>query len=154
MTQEVNDDISDTILQAEENILRIAEALGRMKTVSEQLDEAGKQSRLVQDAVENLVFEIGTLVEKCGRVIDTLEAAEVRGLVTQMRKVLSGRMDGLRTELLENTKSTAEQVRAEVATANEQCMAANDAILKRLDALSSQVAEVRDLAEKSPQQKG
>ena len=154
MTHEVNDDISDTILQAEENILRIAEALGRMKTASEQLDEAGKQSRLVQDSVENLVFEIGTLVEKCDRVIATLEAAEVRGLVTQMRKVLSSRMDGLRTELLKNTKSTAEQVRAEVATANEQCMAANDAILKRLDALSSQVAEVRDLAEKSPQQKG
>lgn len=154
MTYEVNDDISDTILQAEENILRIAEALGRIKTASEQLDEAGKQSRLVQDSVENLVFEIGTLVEKCDRVIATLEAAEVRGLVTQMRKVLSSRMDGLRTELLKNTKSTAEQVRAEVATANEQCMAANDAILKRLDALSSQVAEVRDLAEKSPQQKG
>ena len=154
MTHEVNDDISDTILQAEENILRIAEALGRMKTASEQLDEAGKQSRLVQDSVENLVFEIGTLVEKCDRVIATLEAAEVRGLVTQMRKVLSSRMDGLRTELLKNTKSTSEQVRAEVATANEQCMAANDAILKRLDALSSQVAEVRDLAEKSPQQKG
>lgn len=153
MTHEVNDDISDTILQAEENILRIAEALGRMKTASEQLDEAGKQSKLLQEEVENLVFEIGTLVEKCGRVIATLEAAEVRGLVTQMRKVLSGRMDGLRTELLKNTKSTAEQVRAEVATANEQCMAANDAILKRLDALSSQVAEVRDLAEKSPQQK-
>ncbi len=179
MTHEVNDEIGDTILQAEENILRIAEELGRMKTASDQLDEAGKRFLLLQESVENLVFEIGTLVELSGRVFDTLDATEVRGLVTQMRTVLSHRMDGLRTELLEITKSTAEkvgaefqtvlvqhidslgteftaetrsvteQVRAEVVTANEQCMAVNDAILKRLDALSFQVAEVRDLAEES-----
>ena len=31
MTHEVNDEIGDTILQAEENILRIAEELGRMR---------------------------------------------------------------------------------------------------------------------------
>lgn len=184
MTHEVNDEISDTILQAEENILRIAEELGRMKTAADQLDEAGKRSLMLQQAVENLVFEIGNLVELSGRVIDTLDATEVRGLVTQMRTVLSRRMDGLRTELLENTKSTieqvgadlqtvlaqhvdslgtefvagtrsvTEQVRAEVVTTNEQCMAANDAILKRLDALSYQVAEVRDLAEKSSRQRG
>lgn len=154
MTHEVNEDISDTILQAEENILRIAEELGRMKTAAEQLDEAGKRSRLLLEEVDNLVIEIRTLVELSGRVINTLKATEVRGLVTQMRTVLSRRMDGLRTELLENTKSTTEQVRAEVVTANEQCMAANDAILKRLDDLSFQVAEVRDLAEKSSQQKG
>ena len=43
MTHEVNDEIGDTILQAEENILRIAEELGRMKTASDQLDEAGKR---------------------------------------------------------------------------------------------------------------
>ncbi len=154
MTHEANDDISDTILQAEESILRIAEELGRMKTATEQLDEAGKRSRLLQEAVENLVFEIGTLVELSGRVISALDATEVRGLVTQMRTVLSRRMDGLREELLENTKSTAEQVRAEVVTANEQSMAAHDAILKRLDDLSFQVAEVRDLAENSSRQRG
>ena len=184
MTHEVNDDISDTILQAEENILRIAEELGRMKTAAVQLDEAGKRSLLLQEGVENLVFEIGTLVELSGRVIDALEATEVRGLVTQMRTVLSRRMDGLRTELLENTKSTAErvgaelqtvlvqhidslgtditngtrsgteQVSAEVVNANVQCMAASDAILKRLDALRLQVSEVRDLAEKSSIMRG
>ncbi|MCY3709386.1 MAG: hypothetical protein OXG26_10860 [Caldilineaceae bacterium] len=179
MTHEANDEISDTILQAEENILRIAEELRRMKTAAELLDEAGKRSLLLQEAVENLVFEIGTLVELSGRVIETLDASEVRGLVTQMRTVLSRRMDGLRTELLENTRATVEQagaelqtvlvqqidslgteitagtrsvteqVKSEVVTANEQSMAANDAILKRLDALSFQVAEVRDLAEAS-----
>ena len=38
MTQEVNDDINATILEAEETILRIAEELGRMKSAAEQLD--------------------------------------------------------------------------------------------------------------------
>ena len=184
MSQEVNEDMSATILEAEESILRIAEELGRMKTAAEQLDEAGKRSQMLQDAVENLVFEIGSLVELSGRVIAALDSTEVRGLVTQMRTVLSRRMDGLRTELLENTKSTAErvgaelqtvlvqhidslgteitigtksateQVSAEVVTANEQCMTANDEILKRLDALSLQVSEVRDLAQKSSKQRG
>ena len=116
MADEVNDDINDTILQAEESILRIAEELGRMKAASEQLDEAGKRSQLLQDAVENLVIEIGSLVELSGRVIEVLNASEIRGLVTQMRTVLSRRMDGLRTELLENTKSSAERVSAELQT--------------------------------------
>ena len=116
MTHEVNEDMSATILEAEESILRIAEELGRMKTAAEQLDEAGKRSQLLQDALENLVFEIESLVESCGRVIAALDSTEVRGLVTQMRTVLSRRMDGLRTELLENTKSTAERVGAELQT--------------------------------------
>lgn len=209
MTQVENDDINATILEAEESILRIAEELGRMRTAAVQLDEAGKRSQLLQDALEKLVTEIESLVEVSGRVIDILDASEIRGLVTQMRKVLSRRMDGLRTELLENTKSTAErvgaemqtaliqhmeslggeiaagtesvtgrvgselraslvqrmdqlenelatgtkfaaeQISAEVLEANERIRIDNDEILKRLDTLGMQVAEVRELAEQS-----
>ncbi|MCY4410313.1 MAG: hypothetical protein OXC27_07600 [Caldilineaceae bacterium] len=214
MTQEVNDEFNDTILQAEQNILRIAEELGRMKSAAEQLDEAGQRSQLLQDAVEKLVIEIGSLVELSGQVIDALNATEIRGLVTEMRTVLSRRIDGLRTEMLENTKpatervgaelrgaliqrmdilerkimsgtesaaeqvgaelrgalvqrmdsleneiatgtkSASEQVSAEVVAANEHSMTASDEILKRLDALGLQIAEVRDLAEKSSKRKG
>ena len=184
MTHEVNNEISDTILQAEENILRIAEELSRMKTAAEQLDEAGKRSLLLQEAVENLVFEIGILVELSGRVIDTLDASEVRGLVKQMRTVLSRRMDGLRTELLENTKSTADRVAQELQTAlvhriesleneltkrtetaaNQVCssimavdqkrMTESERILKRLDELDSQVGEVQELTEDLLKQRG
>ncbi len=77
---------------------------------------------LLQEAVENLVMEIGSLVELSGRVIDALNASEIRGLVTEMRTILSRRMDGLRTELLENTKSSTERVGAELQTALIQHM--------------------------------
>ena len=116
MTQEVNDDINATILEAEETILRIAEELGRMKSAAEQLDEAGKRSQLLQDALENLVTEIGSLVELSGTVIEALNATEIRGLVTEMRTVLSRRIDGLRTELIENTQSSTERASAELQT--------------------------------------
>ena len=122
MAQEVNDDVNATILEAEENILRISEELGRIKTAAEQLEDATQRSQLLQDAVENLVMEIGTLVELSGRVIDALNASEIRGLVTEMRTILSRRMDGLRTELLENTKSSTERVGAELQTALIQHM--------------------------------
>ena len=116
MTNMANDDIHSTILEAEESILRIAEELGRMKSAAEQLEEAGKRSQLLQDALESLISEIGSLVEVSGRVIDILDASEIRELVTQMRTVLSRRMDGLRTELLENTKTTAERMGVELQT--------------------------------------
>lgn len=129
MTQEANDDINATIMEAEESILRIAEELGRMKTAAELLDESGKRSQLLQDALESLVTEIGSLVEVSGRVIDILDASEIRGLVTQMRTVLSRRMDGLRTELLENTKTTAERVGAELQTV----------LIQRIDSLGEEI---------------
>ena len=209
-----SDDINATILEAEENILRIAEELGRMKSAAEQLDEAGKRSQLLQDALESLVTEIGSLVEVSGRVIDILDASEIRGLVTQMRTVLSRRIDGLRTELLENTKTTTErvgvelqtelirrldslgeeiasrtesfngrvgsemrtaltermdrlenelatgtrvaagQIGAEVLAANERIMIDSDEMLKRLDALSLQVSEVKESVERNSKRKG
>ena len=124
-----NDDINATIIEAEESILRIAEELGRMKTAAELLDESGKRSQLLQDALESLVTEIGSLVEVSGRVIDILDASEIRGLVTQMRTVLSRRMDGLRTELLENTKTTAERVGAELQTV----------LIQRIDSLGEEI---------------
>ena len=116
MTQEVNDEFNDTILQAEQNILRIAEELGRMKSAAEQMNEAGQRSQLLQDAVEKLVIEIGSLVELSGRVIEALNASEIRGLVTEMQTVISRRIDGLRTEMLENTKPATERVGAELQT--------------------------------------
>ena len=116
MSHEANEDMSATILEAEESILRIAEELGRMKTAAEYLDDAGKRSQLLQDAVENLVTEIGSLVDLSGRVIDVLNASEIKGLITQMRTVLSHRIDGLRTELLANSESSAERIRVEVQT--------------------------------------
>ena len=244
MTQEANDDVNTLILEAEESILRISEELGQMKTAAEQLNEAGHRSQLLQDAVEKLVIEIGSLVELSGQVIDSLNASEIRALVTEMRTVLARRIDDLRTEMLENTKpatervgaelqtvliqhmdsmgteitsgtesatgrvgaelrgalvqrmdilekkisvgtetateqvgaelrgalvqrmdsleneiatgikSATEQVSAEVETASEQRITENDEILKRLDALGLQVAEVRELAEKSSNRKG
>ena len=116
MTKEVNDEFTDTIEQAEQNISRIAEELGRMKSAAEQLDQAGQRSQLLQDAVEKLVIEIGSLVELSGQVIDALNATEIRGLVAEMRTVLSRRIDGLRTEMLENTKPATERVGAELQT--------------------------------------
>ena len=116
MTQEVNDDINDTILEAEENISRISEELGRMKTAAELLDESGKRSQMLQDGVENLVTEISSLVELSGRVIESLKASEVRELVTEMQTALAHQMDGLRTELLENSKSSSEKAGSELQT--------------------------------------
>ena len=116
MTQEENDGIGATIKEAEDTILRIAEELGRMKTASERLDEVGQRSQLLQDAVEKLVVEIASLVALSGQVIDALNATEIRGLVTEMRTVLSRRIDGLRTEMLENTKPATERVGAELQT--------------------------------------
>lgn len=117
MTLEANDDINATIKEAEDSIRRIAEELGRMKTAAELLDESGKRSLLLQDSVEKLVGEIGDLVELSGQVIGALQASEIRALVTEMRTVLSRRMDGLRTELLETSKSDTERVGAELQTA-------------------------------------
>ncbi len=116
MTQEMNDDINDTILEAEENILRISDELGRMKTAAELLNESGKRSQMLQDGVENLVTEISSLVELSGRVIESLKASEVRGLVTEMQTALARQMDGLRTELLEISKSSSEKAGSELQT--------------------------------------
>ena len=116
MTQEVNNDINDTILEAEENILRISEELGQMKTAAELLDETGKRSQMLQDGVEKLVTEISSLVELSGRVIENLKASEVRELVTEMQTALAHQMDGLRTELLENNKSSSEKAGSELQT--------------------------------------
>ncbi len=116
MTQEVNNNINDTILEAEENILRISEELGQMKTAAELLDETGKRSQMLQDGVEKLVTEISSLVELSGRVIENLKASEVRELVTEMQTALAHQMDGLRTELLENNKSSSEKAGSELQT--------------------------------------
>ena len=117
MTQDANEDISATIKEAENSIRRIAEELGRMKTAAELLDESGKRSQLLQDSVEKLVSEISSLVELSGQVIDSLNASEIRALVTEMQTVLSRRMDGLKKELLEMSKSDTERVGAELQTA-------------------------------------
>ena len=150
MTQEMNDDVNAAILEAESSILRIADELGRMKTAAVQLNEAGKRSQLLQDAVENLVIEIGTLVESSGKVIDGLNSSELRGLVTETRTVLARRMDGLRTELLENTKSTTERVSAELREAMLQHL---DALEKKTAARTESVIEVvaTELCEALPQ---
>lgn len=126
----VSEDIHATILEAEESILKIAEELGRMKSAAEQLDEAGRRSQLLQDALESLVTEIGSLVELSGRVIEVLNASEVRALVTEMRTVLSRRMDDLRTELLKKTMSATEQVGAELQTA----------LIQHMDSLGKEMA--------------
>ena len=172
MTREVNEDVDATILQAEEIILRISEELGRMKTAAELLDDAGQRTQLLQDSVENLVNEIGSLVELSGRVIDVLNATEIRGLVTEMRTILARRIDGLRTEMLANTKSATErveailqttlarrmdilgsgistktqtateQIRADIETASELRSNENKRMLKRFDELETLVSEV------------
>lgn len=129
MTQESNDDISDTILEAEESILRISEELGHMKTAAQLLDENGKRSQMLQDSVEKLVVEIGSLVDLSGRVIDALRTSEMRELLTEMRTELSQRMDGLREDLVKNTQTTTEQVGKELQSA----------LIKHIDNLGSEV---------------
>lgn len=114
MTQESNDDINDTILEAEESILRISEELGQMKTAAQQLDETGKRSQLLQESVESLVTEISSLVELSGHVIDALKASEINELLTKMQTALSNRMDSLKAELLENSQSATERVGTEI----------------------------------------
>ncbi|MXY93581.1 MAG: hypothetical protein F4047_07415 [Caldilineaceae bacterium SB0670_bin_27] len=116
MTQEAKDGINATIEKAEESIHRITEELGKMKTAAELLDESGKRSQMLQDAVENLVEEIGSLVKLSGRVVEALNASEVRAVITEMGTVLSRRLDELRTELLETSKSDTERVGAELQT--------------------------------------
>ena len=117
MTQESNDDISDTILEAEESILRISKELGQMKTAAQLLEETGKRSELLQESVESLVTEISSLVALSGRVIDAFRASEMKELLTEMQTVLSHRMDGLKSDLLESTKSTTERVGTELQSA-------------------------------------
>ncbi len=129
MTQESNDDISETILEAEESILRISEELGQMKTAAQLLDETGKRSQLLQDSVENLVVEIGSLVDLSGRVIDALRASEMRELLIEMRTALSQRMDGLREDLVENTQTTTERVGKDLQSA----------LIQHIDKLGSEV---------------
>jgi len=129
MTQDANDDFKATIKEAEESILRISEELGRMKTAAELLDESGKRSQMLQDAVENLVVEIGSLVELSGRVVETLNASEVRTLVTEMGTVLSRRLDELRTELLETSKFDTERVGAELQTV----------LIQQMDSLGTEI---------------
>ena len=126
----VSEDIHATILEAEESILKIAEELGRMKSAAELLDESGKRSQMLQDAVENLVEEIGSLVKLSGRVVEALNASEVRAVVTEMGTVLSRRLDELRTELLETSKSDTERVGAELQTV----------LIQQMDSVGKEIA--------------
>ena len=214
MTQEVNDDMSAMIIAAEESILRISDELGRMKTAADLLEDAGQRSQLLQDAVDNLVIEIGSLVELSGRIIGAMNELEVNRLVEELRIALTQRMDGLgreitaktesateraaaelrgaliqrmdslekkitigtesatervgaelrgtlvqrmdslEKEITVGTESATERVSAEVVAVGEQRMTEHDEMLKHLDAFSLQVAEVRDLVEKSLKRKG
>lgn len=166
MTQDVNDDMSATIQAAEESILRISQELRRMKTAADLLEDAGQRSQLLHDAVESLVTEIGSLVGLSGRIIDTMNELEVDRLATELRATLIQCIDGLKSEVTADARTATERVGAELQTALSRRMdilssgitakteSANDEMLKRLDGIDSQVAELRNMVNQLTNRKG
>ncbi len=166
MTKETSYDISATIQEAEESILRISEELRRMKTAADLLEESGKRSVRLQVAVEGLVVEIGTLVELSGQIVDTMKELEVGGLTSELRTTLIQCVEELKSEVTAESKSATERVGSEVQTALSQRMdqlisglssktlSANDAVMDRLDTLGEQIVELRQLVEQSSKRRG
>ncbi len=106
------------------------------------------------------------MVELSGQIIDTMKGLEVNGLSSELRTTLVECVEQLKAEVTAEARNTTERVGSEVQTALSQRMdnvvseltsktdSASDTVMKRLNALGEQIAELRQIAQQSSKRKG